>query len=63
MATTKKPTCIHFRDNKVSPKQLQRWMDKKDLTAKQLIILVGASLFSLGVMSVLLYGAIGAALL
>jgi|TARA_R110000824_G_scaffold76408_1_gene193588 hypothetical protein len=44
-------------------KQLQRWMDKKDLTAKQLIILAGASLFSLGIMSILLYGAIGAALL
>jgi hypothetical protein len=44
-------------------KQLQRWMDKRDLTAKQLIILVGASLFSLGIVSILLYGAIGAWLL
>jgi len=47
----------------VNLKQLQRWMDEKDLTAKQLIILVGASLFSLGFVSILLYGAIGALLL
>ena len=43
--------------------KIRRWMDKRDLTAKQLAVLLGASLFSLAVVGVMLYGAIGALLL
>jgi hypothetical protein len=44
-------------------KELQSWLDRRGLTMADALKLAGAMLFSLGVIGIMLYGAIGALLL